>query len=165
MGVLTDYFRAPDAASVVRVLEQADGGSPLFTEPPAFDGVEAKRVDPAVVLALLIAAIRQIEWRVDLVEETAVWPTSPPPSGPHSPEDEDDPWATGPWVSELPSAVRDTLAGVHDSEIPAVVARWVRAEELGGARAEDIQPLAEELILLARQARGADDRLYCWMSL
>ncbi|MFF2957956.1 hypothetical protein ACFVT1_03320 [Streptomyces sp. NPDC057963] len=164
MGVLTDYFRAADAASVVRALEQTDGGSPLCAAPAVFDGVEAKRVDPDVVLAQLIAAIHRVEWRVDLVEETTVWPTSPVP-GPDGPETEDDPWVTGPWVSELRPPARDTLAGVRDSEIPAAVARWVQAEELEGARAEDMQPLAEELVLLARRARDAGDQLYCWMSL
>ncbi|MEU6868365.1 hypothetical protein ABZ924_34900 [Streptomyces sp. NPDC046876] len=164
MGVLSDYFRAADAASVVQALEQADGGSPLFTEPPAFDGVEAKHVDPTVVLAQLIAAVRQVEWRVDLVEETTVWPTSPAP-GPDGPADDDDPWVTGPWVSELQLPARDTLAGVRDCDIPAVVARWVRAEELQGARSEDMQPLAEELVLPARRARSAGERLYCWTSL
>ncbi|MFK8910720.1 hypothetical protein [Streptomyces sp. YS-3] len=163
MGVLTDYFRARDAASVVRALELADGGSPLFTEPPAFDGVEAKHVDPAVVLGQLIASIQQVEWRVDLVQERTVWPTSPEPR-PHG-LDEDDPWATGPWVSELPPLVRDILADVSDLEIPTVASRWVQAEELYGAHPEDIQPLVEDLVVLARRARSAGERLYCWMSL
>ncbi|MFB7666418.1 hypothetical protein ACFC1R_21110 [Kitasatospora sp. NPDC056138] len=164
MGVLTDYFRAVDAASVVRALEQTDGGSPLGAAPPVFDGVEAKRVDPAVVLAMLVAAIRQVRWRVDLVEERTVWPVSPPP-GPDGPEDEDNPWVTGPWVSELHSLVRDTLATVRDFEVPAAVARWVQTEELHGADAEDMQPVAEEIIRLARRAREAGEQLYCWMCL
>lgn len=164
MGVLTDYFRAVDAATVVRALKQADGGSPLCANPPVFDGVEAKRVDPAVVLAQLIAAIRQVPWRVNLVEETTVWPTSPTP-GPDSPVTEDDPWATGPWVSELHPLTRDTLAGVRDPDVPTVVAHWVQAEELHGARAEDMQPLAKKLISLARRAHDANHQLYCWMSL
>ncbi|GAA3478225.1 hypothetical protein [Streptomyces yanii] len=165
MGVLTDYFRAADAASVVQALEQTDGGSPLVgPECPVFDGVEAKRVDPAVILAKLIAAVQQIPWRVDLVEETTVWPASPAP-GSDNLEDEDNPWVTGPWVSELHPLARDTLAAVGDSEVPTIVARWVQAEELRGTRVEDLQPLAEELILLARRAREAGEQLYCWMSL
>ncbi|TQE34825.1 hypothetical protein Sipo8835_14180 [Streptomyces ipomoeae] len=164
MGVLTDYFRAPNAAAVVQSLEETDGGSPLHAEPPVFDGVDAKRVDPVVVLGQLVAAIRRTEWRVDLAEQTTVWPTSPEP-GPDGPESEDDPWATGPWVSELHPLVRDTLAGVRDSEVPAVVTRWVQAEELQGASLEETQPLAEELFLLSRRAHEAGERLYCWMSL
>ncbi|MFF4010582.1 hypothetical protein [Streptomyces sp. NPDC001717] len=121
-------------------------------------------MDPTVVLAMLIAAIRQVQWRVDLVEEVTVWPASPVPC-PDGPEDEDDPWVTGPWVSELNPLVRDTLAAVRDSEVPTIVARWVQAEELHGARVEDMQPVAEEIILLARRALEAGEQLYCWMSL
>ncbi|WP_327135982.1 hypothetical protein OG311_38555 (plasmid) [Streptomyces sp. NBC_01343] len=77
----------------------------------------------------------------------------------------DDPWVTGPWVSELDPLVRDTLAAVRASEVPTIVARWVQAEELHGARAEDMQPVAEEIVLLARRALDADERLYCRMCL
>ncbi|MEV5931599.1 hypothetical protein AB0L56_02215 [Streptomyces sp. NPDC052079] len=163
MGVLTDYFRAPHAEAVVQSLEETDGGSPLLAEPPRFEGADAKGVDN-VVLGKLIAAIRRTEWRVDLVDGTTVWPTCPAP-GPDGTETEDDPWATGPWVWELPSLVRDTLARVPDSTVPAVIARWTDAEELQGASVESIQPLAEKLIVLARRAQDADEQLYCWLSL
>ncbi|WP_328923520.1 hypothetical protein OG429_02010 [Streptomyces sp. NBC_00190] len=121
-------------------------------------------MDPAVVLAMLTAAIRQVQWRVDLVEETTVWPTSAVP-GPDDPEDADNPWVTGPWVSELNPLVRDTLAAVRDSEVPAIVSRWVQAEELHGAHAGDMQPVAEEIIRLGRRAREAGEQLYCWVCL
>ncbi|MFC8392709.1 hypothetical protein [Streptomyces sp. CB02400] len=81
MGVLTDCFRAPDAAAVVQSLEETDGGSPLFAEPPLLDGVDAKGVDPAVVLGRPIAVILRTEWRVDLVEQTTVRPPSPRSQG------------------------------------------------------------------------------------
>ncbi|MFJ4671367.1 hypothetical protein [Kitasatospora purpeofusca] len=58
MGAITDYFRATTDAAIVTVLERADG-TPLVGGPhPAFDGVEAKGVDPDVVLGRLIAAVR-----------------------------------------------------------------------------------------------------------
>ncbi|ONI79716.1 hypothetical protein ALI144C_23445 [Actinosynnema sp. ALI-1.44] len=159
MGVLTDYFRAPDGASVVRELDRADAMSPVGP----FPGVETKGVDPDVVLGMLIAAIRQVPWEVNLVGSAVVWPTTPP--GPQGPEDEDDPWATGPWVMELDDAVRDTLAAVPDADVPAVVTEWVRAEELHGTTAEDIRPFADDLIQLARQARDSGERVYCWTCL
>ncbi|MEU6506126.1 hypothetical protein [Streptomyces sp. NPDC046942] len=164
MGVLTDYFRAADAASVVKVLERTDGGSPVLPRPGVFDGVEAKRLDPDLVLGELIAAIRGVPWSVDIVSETCVWPATPAP-GPDGPAGDDDPWATGPWVTELGTDVRDTLAAVPDAEVPAAVARWAECEELRGTEAEDIRPLAEELIQLARRAHEADELLYCWMCL
>ncbi|MFJ4189712.1 hypothetical protein [Kitasatospora sp. NPDC089509] len=185
MGVLTDYFRAPDAAAVARALELTGGARPEFRAGPgggsddggsegggfdgdigrAFDGVEAKRVDPGVVLGQLVAAIRAEPWRVDLVAEVPVWPTTPPP-GPDGPAGgEDDPWATGPWVTELDEATRDALAGVADDRIPEAVRRWAEAEEWDGADPTDLLPLAEELIALARRARAAGERLYCWICL
>jgi hypothetical protein len=162
MGVLIDYFRAPDAASVVAELQEADGGSPVIGADAAFDGVEAKGIEPALILAELIAAIEGTECRTDLVRETPIWPTTPPP-GPEGPEDADDPWSTGPWVVELPATGRDALAGVSDAAVPAVVARWVELEELNGASAADMRPVAEELIALARRARAAGEQLYCWI--
>ncbi|MEU6345898.1 hypothetical protein ABZ883_33655 [Streptomyces sp. NPDC046977] len=68
-----------------------------------------------------------------------MWPVSPTP-GPDDLEDEDNPWLTGPG---------------YQNSIANCVARWVQAEELYGAGVEALQPLAEELILLARRARQA----------
>ncbi|MFB7943883.1 hypothetical protein ACFC6L_03090 [Kitasatospora phosalacinea] len=164
MGVLTDYFRAADAAAVVRALQDADDRPLVGGRDPHFDGVEAKRLDPDLVLGELIAAVRQVPWEAGFVDGSPVWPTTPQP-GPDGPQGEDDPWATGPWVVELDASVRDALAGVNDADVPTVVARWVRAEELRPAGVEDMQPLAEELIRLARRARDADEQLYCWICL
>jgi hypothetical protein len=163
MGVLTDYFRAADETSVVQALERTDGGPLVGVQHSTFDGVEAKGIDPYVVLGNLIAAIKQVPWSTNLTASETVWPTTPKP-GPDGPED-DDPWATGPWVTELNAAVRDALAGVNDADVPKLVAEWTRTEELHGAQAGDIQPLAEELIQLARRARDADEQLYCWVCL
>lgn len=88
-----------------------------------------------------------------------------PAPGPHGPEDEDGPWATGPWVLELDTPVRDILAAVHEADVPAIVTRWAQAEEFHGAPAEALRPLAEQLIQLARRAREADQQLYCWVCL
>ncbi|WP_380281725.1 hypothetical protein [Kitasatospora purpeofusca] len=165
MGVLTDYFRAADDGAVLAAIEHAEGG-PLTGGPrPVFDGFEAKGVDPDVVLGQLIAVVRGLEWAVDLVGETPVWPTTPPP-GREGPVDEDDPWATGPWVMRLARAVRDTLADLADAEVPAVSARWAaEAEELDAADGEELRPLVEDLAALARRAREADEDLYCWTCL
>ncbi|MFD8784666.1 hypothetical protein [Kitasatospora sp. NPDC059599] len=176
MGVLTDYFRAPDAAAVVRALQLTGGGRPDFDDGTGsgsgagsgsgsgFDGVAAKRVDPAIVLGRLVAAVRREEWQPDTVAESPVWPTTPQP-GPGGPVGEDDPWASGPWVTELGDAVRDTLAGVPDERVPEVVGQWALAQEWNGADPSDLLPLAEELIGLARRARAAGERLYCWICL
>ncbi|MBD0675259.1 hypothetical protein [Streptomyces sp. CBMA156] len=164
MGVLTDYFRAADAATVVRALELTEGGLPPLGGEGSFDGVEAKGVDPDVVLGQLVAVVLGEPWRTGLVTETAVWPATPAP-GPSGPADEDDPWATGPWVTELGAAARDALAAIPDERVPEAVGRWAEAEEWDGADPSDLLPLAEELIALARRARAAGERLYCWICL
>ncbi|MEU9719529.1 hypothetical protein [Streptomyces sp. NPDC047976] len=51
--------------------------------------VSVDLVRPLVLWAMLIAAIRQVQWRVDLVKDTTVRPTSPVPR-PDGPVDEDD---------------------------------------------------------------------------
>ncbi|MFD7449040.1 hypothetical protein [Kitasatospora sp. NPDC059827] len=162
MGVLTDYFRAPDAETVVRALAAADGS--MAAVRADFDVLEAKRIDPGVLLGKLVAAVRAEPWRVDLVEDTPVWPATPQP-GPDGPWDEDDPWSTGPWAFELGDAARDALAEVPDDRIPEAVRQWAEAEEWGGADRTDLLPLAGELIALARRARAAGERLYCWVCL
>lgn len=164
MGVLTDYFRAADAGAVIAAMDGRDGGPLVAVPQPAFDGVDAKGVDSGVVLGELIAIIRSVPWRVDLVDQTVVWPTTPAP-GPAGPTGDDDPWATGPWVTELADAVRDTLAAVPDAEVPKLAEQWAHSEELEGALPEHLQPLAQALIELARRARDAEQRLYCWTSL
>ncbi|MEU2632453.1 hypothetical protein [Kitasatospora sp. NPDC007106] len=164
MGVLTDYFRAPDADAVRRVLERTEGRSPLSGRQPAFDGVRSKGLDPHVVLGQLVAAVREVPWEVDLVGEAPVWPPGPAPAA-GTVVDDDDPWGTGPWVAELGDAARDTLAGVADGDVPAVAARWARAEELHGAAGEDLQPVVELLVGLARRARADGESLYCWTCL
>src|SRR5690349_9214251 len=98
---LFDYFRAPDAAAVRRVLDADDGSTPVGT---AFDGVEVKGVDPTVVLGKMIAAIRQVPWSPDLVDDRLVWPAG----------GEEDPDFEGPWVTELDTSVRDALAQADD---------------------------------------------------
>ncbi|GLW64349.1 hypothetical protein Arub01_25930 [Actinomadura rubrobrunea] len=157
MGVLVDYFRATDSETVVRALERTDGHSPVGGEHSIFDGVETKNVDPPIALGTLIAAIRRVPWHGDLVHETPVWPTSPGPDGPQF----DDDWP-GPWVLHLDVGVRDTLAGVRDADIPRLAAEWAQAEELDQANPEDLRPLIEELVQLARNARDAGEQLYCW---
>lgn len=121
------------------------------------DGVQAKSVDPDVVLGRLVAAASGGSF-VDL-DSRAVWPTTPAPTD--VPE-EGDPWAEGPWVSEVGASARDALAGVSD--VAAVTAVWVEAEEVYGDAA-DWEPFVAELVALARRARDAGESLFCWVSL
>ncbi|MEU4522602.1 hypothetical protein AB0F52_28300 [Amycolatopsis sp. NPDC024027] len=89
-----DYFRAPDADAVRQVMDAGGGRTAVG------DGIEAKGVDPTVVLGMMIAAIQQVPWNPDLVADSLVWPAGR----------EQDPDYDGPWVSELNTSTRDVLA-------------------------------------------------------
>ncbi|MBW4722353.1 hypothetical protein [Saccharothrix obliqua] len=160
MGVLTDYFRAADAADVVRVVEQ--DLHPLDGWQPGFDGVSAKQIDPVVVLGILVAAVRDVPWEPGVVGQRAVWPTTPKPE--RGVYVEDDPWLEGPWVFELDTATRDVLADVPDAALPGLGERWSRSEEVMWSGPE-LAELAGELSALARRAREAGELLYCWTCL
>lgn len=148
---LYDYFRASDADAVRRVMD-ADG---LHTpNGRVFDGIDAKGVEPTVVLGKLLAAIQQVPWSTDLVRDRLVWPEG----GEHDLDHE------GPWVSELTASDRDALAEAGD--LPRLAREWARIEEFDGlVEVADAQAFIETMAGLARRALEADERLFCWMSL
>jgi hypothetical protein len=166
VGVLYDYFRAPDAKTAERAMDSV--GGPCFAEPP-FDVVETKSVDPVVVLGQLVAFIRKVPWEPNIVNMTTVWP--PPESAPKTQAaydklPEDSQWKAGPWLEELDLQVRDTLASVDDKRLPTLAAQWSAIEEFGGnSDIEVSRRLILDLNRLARDAREHGDLLYCWMCL
>jgi hypothetical protein len=155
MGVLYDYFRAPDTQAVLKLMELTDGG-PVATPGSTVDAVDGKGIEPTVTLGQLVAEVRGVEWDPEALGESLVWPT----------EDEatDDDAA---WVIVLGDDARDTLAGIEDAQIPARADWWAEIEELAmdDAEPEALVPVLTELVELARRARTADDHVYCWISL
>lgn len=164
MGILIDYFRAPNAATAVRVKDRL--GYPLAPGAAGFDCVEAKGIEPAVKLAKLVASILRVPWDPELVTTDTAWP--PPETRPASLEEyndlpDDTPWKEGPFVEELGVQVRDALAAVDDARLPGLAAEWAQIEEFRGYEtAEDLLPLIRDLAALAKRARAADEQLYCW---
>jgi len=56
VGVLYDYFRAADGATVAKLMEATDGGPLVQHGPePVADAVDAKGIDPTVVLGKLVS--------------------------------------------------------------------------------------------------------------
>jgi hypothetical protein len=148
---LFDYFRAPDADAVRQVMDAGGGRTPVGD---VFDGIEAKGVDPAVVPGMMVAAIQQVPWNPDLVDDSLVWPAGR----------EQDPDYDGPWVSGLNTSTRDALAQAGD--VPRVAREWAQIEELGGnIDVADAQAFIESMVELARRAREADELMFCWISL
>jgi hypothetical protein len=148
---LFDYFRAPDADAVRQMMDAGGGRTPVGN---VFDGIDAKGVDPTVVLGMMIAAIQQVPWNPDLVTDSRVWPAGR----------EQDPDYDGPWVSELNTSARDVLAQAGD--VARVAREWAQIEELGGnVDVADAQAFIESIVGLARRAREVEELMFCWISL
>jgi hypothetical protein len=150
MGVLYDYFRAPDDAVVCRHMDDHEAASPLSGD---FEGIDLKGIDPSVVLGQLVGFA---SGRPHPVRDRLVWPAGGEP----------DPGHEGPWVTALPDLTRDVLADIRPDRIPELAERWSRIEEFGGyadvgSLREDIQ----EIAALAGKARQQGESLYCWICL
>lgn len=170
MGVLYDYFRAPDGKTAFQLLDEGDGvpGGPTTVHTDV-DALDAKGIEPAVILGRLIGFIRNVPWSVGLVETAGVWP--PEETKPASAEEygrlpEDSPWHSGPWLFEFTDQIRDTLADVDDLALPSIADQWAHIEEFDGHMdVMDARDIIDGLVALARRAQQADHRLYCWCCL
>lgn len=167
MGVLTDYFRAPDAAAVEHVMRE-DTVSPIDRD-PGYDGVALKGVDDVVLLGKLVTAITGTEWAPGLTGSVPIYPpadTRPDGAGGWAELPADSPWVTGPWVSEIADHTRHVLASMDLERIASVAAYWARADEFGGSLdQETAEQMIGDLRALAQRATQAYEHLYCWKSL
>jgi hypothetical protein len=149
VGVLFDYFRAPDASTAAAVLERL--GGPRDLEAPPLDAVAGKGFEPAVMLRKLQSLLTGVPY--DQLPEAEVELLAM--------EGED-----GPWIVQLSEELRDALADAQPSRLPAVAEQWVRTEEFWEQPpAAEVLPFLGEVTALARRARQADERLYCWICL
>jgi hypothetical protein len=158
MGVLFDYFRGPEAATVAEWMDWNDGGPPGGIDAWVTEVVDVKTLDPTVCVGALCAFIVGVRWAERATGGRLVWPVL---------DHEELMEHQGPWVEQLSDEVRDALAGVGDDRIPELAARWVRIEEVRWPDAPDdaLVPVVTDLVALARAARPAGQHLYCWISL
>jgi hypothetical protein len=149
VGVLFDYFRAPDASTAAAVLERL--GGPRDPEAPPLDTVAGKGFEPAVMMRKLQSLLTGVPY--DQLPEAEVELLAM--------EGED-----GPWIVQLSEELRDALADAQPSRLPAVAEQWVRTEEFWEQPpAAEVLPFLGEVTALARRARQADECLYCWICL
>jgi len=71
----------------------------------------------------------------------------------------------GPWLTRLPDALRDALAGADGDDLRLYAARWLGAVELAHADGRAMTTLLGDLAALARSAQSRGDSLYLWTSL
>ena len=149
MGVLFDYFRAPDASTAAAVLERL--GGPRDPDAALLDAVAGKGFEPAVMMRTLQSLLTGVPY--DELPEAEVELLVM--------EGED-----GPWIVQLSEELRDALADAQLSRLPAVAEQWVRTEEFWEQPpAAEVLPFLGEVTALARRARQAGERLYCWICL
>ncbi|MEV0723876.1 hypothetical protein AB0I37_13975 [Micromonospora purpureochromogenes] len=159
MGLLYDYFRAPDEEAVGKLMAATDGG-PVVREgdSPVADAVDGKGIDPPVVLGKVVSFALDVPWAADLIGERFIWPSG---AG-------EDPEYEGPWVVVLSERARDALAEISDDRLPGLADRWSHIEEL--SHYSDTQPEVmlsrlREFAGLARRARTSGESIYCWICL
>ncbi len=169
-----DYFRAADDDQV-RVMAERGGLLPgacpgreqLDPDAPGSDVVSVKWVDAIVMLGLLVAKIRGVDWNTELVGTTQIHTGGPaePPTGKDWDEVTEDEWAElldgEVFVERIGVSVRDDLADVEDGQIPDLAAQWSTVEEWSTERF-DLTPTVTGLVGLARRARSRGEHLYCW---
>ncbi|MEU2425848.1 hypothetical protein ABZ619_33405 [Streptomyces sp. NPDC007851] len=161
MGVLYDYFLATDHATAV---DQAigPGGDWLSGTWPAeagADWIDAKGLDPDVVLGQLVACAEDIPFADQQDTPELVWPEPPYPR--EEPSDPDSPWNTGLVLQQLPDRWRDILAGLPEDAVPAVAAQWYEIEEIDFADHLDAGTTVATFTALATRAQLAGAHLYC----
>ncbi|KUN33057.1 hypothetical protein AQJ30_35865 [Streptomyces longwoodensis] len=187
MGVLCDYFHAGDGASAVELAIGPGGDwlSGTSLEDAGADWIDAKGIDPDVVLAQLVAFVESASVESASVGSAfvgsasvgsasvgsafvdggpadgpeLVWPDVPYPEGGSG--EPGSPWETGLILQQLPDRWRDVLAALPEDAVPAVAARWGGIEELYFADPRDAEDAVVTFVRLAGRARAARAHLYC----
>ncbi len=71
----------------------------------------------------------------------------------------------GPWVTRIPDAPLEKLAGLEEDVLAQIGAEWAASEECEseGWPVEEVQALLEELAELARAAVAQGRAMFLWM--
>ena len=141
MGVLSDYFAAPDDAAAGAVIDEGPAG--------IFDTVTTK-IDCVVELAYVEELLggRSVDEQLD----------DPRTGGLVEQRDEGQR-----LVLTVSHAMQVALASAPDAELPQIACEWAQAEEFGGgADPADLESVLRDLRTLAQTATERTLGLYCW---
>ncbi|SEP04011.1 hypothetical protein [Actinacidiphila rubida] len=141
-----DYFSAADDVSALAVIE---AGGPNHV---GLDVIFLKDIDPVDALAQLEAIMTGCSY-----EEAGKRPRV----GQLLSSEEVD----SPFVLTVSDTLFDVLVSVSAEEARAVAESWSAAGGVLGLDAATATTIVEALVGLARRARAADLRLYCWWTL
>ena len=159
LSLLCEYFIAADDATAASISEWPSGPS----QPPEPRGwrrrardplptIHAGGIEPVVLLAILEGLLTGTD-EGDLIDGNAARQVSNGDRG-------------EPMVFGTADALIDALANATGDRLSTLAARWAEAEEFGGmADPAELTRGLTQLAGLARDARRANARVYCWMSL
>ncbi|MEW2317474.1 hypothetical protein [Streptomyces bauhiniae] len=141
-----DYFSAADDASALAVIE---GGGPARV---GLDVVFLKDVDPVVAIAGLEAVMTGCSdeevgarARVGRLLSSAE--------------------VDSPFVLTVSDTLRDALVSASAEDAASAAEAWAASGSAAGLDAATATGVVEALVGLARRARAAELRLYCWWAL
>jgi hypothetical protein len=153
MGVVTDYFSASSDEEAASAIDRLGGPSQPSDDPsakPPFDTVEAKNIEPAVVLGTLEALLTGRDYD-DIVKG---------PRWSHLLASQDDYHLL---VCTVTDEIQAALVAASGKRLAEVAVPWSQTEEMGGTDPEVLAGLLEKLAGLARRATDRNERLYCWV--
>lgn len=143
MGILTDFVVATDndAVAIGEAVRPADQWPTLESK-----GVET------IKLSTLYCAATNAQYTDDIQASFSLVAGN---------EEE------GPWVFKFPPEILAAIAGIGQSDIPAIAASWAATEELqmDGWSKEDAAQFIKELQTYAQKALGSGASLFLWLSL
>jgi hypothetical protein len=144
MGVLTDYFAAPDDEGAKRALDSG----PLAAGLPT---VESKSLDPVVTMATL----EEILTGSDAMQII---------------QGGDDPLVAlagdeGPWLFRIRPSLLSVLREPDAARLQSAATAWAATEELKGSDSQDLYVFLWNLAHLNSWAVRNGQAIYCWTSL
>lgn len=151
MGVLHDYFRAPDAATAIAWAVGSEAG----LDDHGADWFDAKGLDVHVVVGQLVSFAEGVPFEIRRGEgPRLVWPDQETwPYGEVRPGEES-PWESGLLLEMMPEAWVATLASVNDDHLPMLAAQWMEIPEVAFDDFADAKSAVEQFRGLARRTRG-----------
>lgn len=144
MGVLFDYFAAPDNDAAAATIDLVGGPSEA-----SLPTVQLKGVDPFVQLGTLESLLTGVGY--DTVIGRSIEPVAMADDG-------------ALLVVALTEELATTLSDADEARLREVAEPWSRTEEFGGeADPADLADVLTGLAELARDAKTQGDHLYCWV--